>query len=214
MESNGKAGMVHCSESSRILLEEAGYGLEFRGELEIKGKGLMKTYWVQTVPESSQKMIKLALAMAAESLKELEACRRDAESSTSSDGSDSAKDSAKSVARTKTRKTTVQMWDRDHHRGLHMDMEDYNRVNTLKHKFEHQAALTKSASVDGIDGIDEEYNASDESDNEDEGPQRAKRMVSEFEKTGAAPAGKCPFGFDKLAARADEIKEQQEAESK
>ena len=46
MESHGVAGAVHLSESTAALVGES-FDLEARGEMEIKGKGKMKTYLVR-----------------------------------------------------------------------------------------------------------------------------------------------------------------------
>ncbi|KAL6738402.1 hypothetical protein Aduo_011953 [Ancylostoma duodenale] len=49
MESNGKPGKIHLSESSFELLEqhyEDSYDTERRGDVIIKGKGVMETFWV------------------------------------------------------------------------------------------------------------------------------------------------------------------------
>ncbi|KAK6757495.1 hypothetical protein RB195_015365 [Necator americanus] len=48
MESNGKAGCVHMSEAAAILLKQAcpEYEVEPRGEILIKGKGVMNTFWL------------------------------------------------------------------------------------------------------------------------------------------------------------------------
>ncbi|HNO25963.1 MAG TPA: adenylate/guanylate cyclase domain-containing protein, partial [Leptospiraceae bacterium] len=43
MESSGIPGKIHISESAYILLKDK-YSFEERGEIEIKGKGKMKTY--------------------------------------------------------------------------------------------------------------------------------------------------------------------------
>ena len=43
MESHGIAGAIHLSEASAALLKNK-YPLEPRGELEVKGKGKMKTF--------------------------------------------------------------------------------------------------------------------------------------------------------------------------
>ncbi|XP_056014971.1 atrial natriuretic peptide receptor 1-like [Ostrea edulis] len=48
MESNGQAMRIHCSESTRNLLD--GHHkcvLEDRGNIQIKGKGVMRTYWLR-----------------------------------------------------------------------------------------------------------------------------------------------------------------------
>ncbi|CAD5218958.1 unnamed protein product [Bursaphelenchus okinawaensis] len=48
MESNSKPGRIHISASSNHYLTEmiGGYGTESRGEVMIKGKGLMETFWL------------------------------------------------------------------------------------------------------------------------------------------------------------------------
>ncbi|KAK6044619.1 hypothetical protein COOONC_17876 [Cooperia oncophora] len=49
MESNGKPGKIHLSESAFMLLQQhyhGEYALESRGEIIIKGKGVMKTFWL------------------------------------------------------------------------------------------------------------------------------------------------------------------------
>lgn len=48
MESNGIAGQIHCSErTAQILMAKGRHVVTCRGEMEIKGKGLMTTYWLQ-----------------------------------------------------------------------------------------------------------------------------------------------------------------------
>ncbi|XP_030644329.1 atrial natriuretic peptide receptor 1 [Chanos chanos] len=47
MESNGEALRIHVSEATRTVLEEFNYfQLELRGDVEMKGKGRMRTYWL------------------------------------------------------------------------------------------------------------------------------------------------------------------------
>ena len=47
MESNGEAGRIHCSPATADILTKQGQHIvESRGEIQIKGKGLMHTYWV------------------------------------------------------------------------------------------------------------------------------------------------------------------------
>ncbi|EYC30737.1 hypothetical protein Y032_0004g1741 [Ancylostoma ceylanicum] len=48
MESNGKPASVHMSSDARKLLNQTypGYNTECRGEVIIKGKGVMETYWL------------------------------------------------------------------------------------------------------------------------------------------------------------------------
>lgn len=43
----GSSSRIHLSEATRDRLEKAGgYHLETRGGIEIKGKGIMNTYWL------------------------------------------------------------------------------------------------------------------------------------------------------------------------
>ncbi|XP_025829848.1 retinal guanylyl cyclase 2 isoform X2 [Agrilus planipennis] len=47
MESSGAAWRIHLSEATKLKLEKAGgYEIEYRGLTEIKGKGVMPTYWL------------------------------------------------------------------------------------------------------------------------------------------------------------------------
>ncbi|CAG5124988.1 unnamed protein product, partial [Candidula unifasciata] len=47
MESNSQPMKIHCSKDiSMMLLKDGLYKLESRGEIEIKGKGKMETYWL------------------------------------------------------------------------------------------------------------------------------------------------------------------------
>uniref|UniRef100_A0A0K0FVP1 Guanylate cyclase n=1 Tax=Strongyloides venezuelensis TaxID=75913 RepID=A0A0K0FVP1_STRVS len=47
MESNGKPGKIHTTESfAKLLNMIGGYEIEPRGEVIIKGKGVMKTFWL------------------------------------------------------------------------------------------------------------------------------------------------------------------------
>jgi class 3 adenylate cyclase len=49
MESNSKANSIHCSEAAAELLKQQhpSMPLQCRGEILVKGKGVMTTYWVQ-----------------------------------------------------------------------------------------------------------------------------------------------------------------------
>ena len=48
MESNGLPLKIHCSERTQKALEPWGtFLMELRGEVEMKGKGKMKTYWLE-----------------------------------------------------------------------------------------------------------------------------------------------------------------------
>ncbi|XP_043935904.1 atrial natriuretic peptide receptor 1 [Protopterus annectens] len=47
MESNGEALKIHVSHATKAVLEEFGcFELEFRGDIEMKGKGKVRTYWL------------------------------------------------------------------------------------------------------------------------------------------------------------------------
>ncbi|XP_066529730.1 atrial natriuretic peptide receptor 1 [Hoplias malabaricus] len=47
MESNGEALKIHVSEATRAVLQEFNcFQLELRGDIEMKGKGRMRTYWL------------------------------------------------------------------------------------------------------------------------------------------------------------------------
>ena len=52
MESNSKPGRVHCSERSAKLLQAQAPDIitSCRGEIHVKGKGEMVTYWVDNMP--------------------------------------------------------------------------------------------------------------------------------------------------------------------
>ena len=47
MESHGEAGKIHVSEDFRDALSESSYNFIERGEMEVKGKGKMKTYFLE-----------------------------------------------------------------------------------------------------------------------------------------------------------------------
>uniref|UniRef100_A0A674D4X0 Guanylate cyclase n=1 Tax=Salmo trutta TaxID=8032 RepID=A0A674D4X0_SALTR len=48
MESNGEALRIHLSSATKEVLDEFGYfDLQLRGDIEMKGKGKMRTYWLQ-----------------------------------------------------------------------------------------------------------------------------------------------------------------------
>ena len=48
MESNSRPGRIHCSEDAAVILQEQAPNmpLKQRGKINVKGKGLMTTYWV------------------------------------------------------------------------------------------------------------------------------------------------------------------------
>lgn len=48
MESTGEAGSIHCSEDTAHLLKSTlFYVVSERGQIDVKGKGSMKTYWLE-----------------------------------------------------------------------------------------------------------------------------------------------------------------------
>ncbi|XP_061187794.1 atrial natriuretic peptide receptor 1-like, partial [Saccostrea echinata] len=57
MESTGEAMKIHISESTKLILEKSyEYKILERGETDIKGKGLMKTFWLERKVESYVKV--------------------------------------------------------------------------------------------------------------------------------------------------------------
>ncbi|KAF7235501.1 Atrial natriuretic peptide receptor 1 [Varanus komodoensis] len=47
MESNGEALKIHLSAATKSILEEFGcFDLELRGDVDMKGKGKLRTYWL------------------------------------------------------------------------------------------------------------------------------------------------------------------------
>jgi len=72
MESNGEALRIHASKTTAEFLKQAGFGIEERGEIEIKGKGKHTTYWIVSQPQSSQENMEKALEAAKEALKQLQ----------------------------------------------------------------------------------------------------------------------------------------------
>lgn len=47
MESSGEPGQIQISQATYLLLQDEGYGIEHRGQIKVKGKGLMTTYWLR-----------------------------------------------------------------------------------------------------------------------------------------------------------------------
>jgi len=55
MESNGMPGLIHCSETVYNILSAANrHKLTKRGEIEVKGKGIMTTYWLDAATEDNR----------------------------------------------------------------------------------------------------------------------------------------------------------------
>ncbi|CAP29890.1 Protein CBG10474 [Caenorhabditis briggsae] len=54
MESNSKPGQIHISqEANEMLMRLGGFTTEPRGEVIVKGKGVMNTYWLKEMTESA-----------------------------------------------------------------------------------------------------------------------------------------------------------------
>ncbi|ESO97685.1 hypothetical protein LOTGIDRAFT_104058 [Lottia gigantea] len=47
MQSYGEAGKIHISEPCKEYLQDKGFIIKYRGYLEVKGKGLQTTYWLE-----------------------------------------------------------------------------------------------------------------------------------------------------------------------
>lgn len=58
MESTSEAMKIHISQSTKVLLTNKRYRIVERGKIEIKGKGEMKTYFVQSKLDEDGKSIK------------------------------------------------------------------------------------------------------------------------------------------------------------
>jgi class 3 adenylate cyclase len=55
MESNGVAGLIHCSAKTAHILMAAGrHQVSKRGDIEVKGKGIMTTYWLDSAMEINE----------------------------------------------------------------------------------------------------------------------------------------------------------------
>ncbi|CAG2168590.1 unnamed protein product [Oppiella nova] len=48
MDSTGQMGRIHVTEDTARVLEEEGYACESRGQIKVKGKGVLETYFVQS----------------------------------------------------------------------------------------------------------------------------------------------------------------------
>lgn len=62
MESNGMPGLIHVSsKTAQILMNTGKYNLTKRGEIEVKGKGLLTTYWLDGATEANTYANKAAI---------------------------------------------------------------------------------------------------------------------------------------------------------
>jgi class 3 adenylate cyclase len=48
MDSTGQMGRIHVTADTARVLEEEGYACESRGQIKVKGKGVLETYFVQS----------------------------------------------------------------------------------------------------------------------------------------------------------------------
>lgn len=47
LESTGEPLKIHVSEATKLIMDNFGtFQLELRGDIELKGKGKLKTYWL------------------------------------------------------------------------------------------------------------------------------------------------------------------------
>jgi len=62
MESNGMPGLIHCSEAVYNILSATNrHKLTKRGEIEVKGKGIMTTYWLDAATDDNKNSNKDAI---------------------------------------------------------------------------------------------------------------------------------------------------------
>lgn len=54
MESTGKAGSIQVVQETRDLLQEMGYQFEQRGMVSVKGKGMLRTFYLISGPNNPQ----------------------------------------------------------------------------------------------------------------------------------------------------------------
>ena len=72
MESNGPRGMIHCSEAFAEKVQEGGlHTVGERGEIEVKGKGVMRTFWLEGAAEGNAVSSQAAIAEVVARCKEL-----------------------------------------------------------------------------------------------------------------------------------------------
>lgn len=93
MESNGEAGRVHCSDAFAIKLHQSGeHELQERGLIDVKGKGQMRTHWLLSSSNVSEKRMAEVAAhsvqLAADSLSFEDTCHWDEEREGGREGED------------------------------------------------------------------------------------------------------------------------------
>jgi len=72
MESNGSPGKIHCSENfAKKLMEGSRHLIESRGDIEVKGKGVMSTYWLRGAQEDNDISSKTSIDKVISAVKEL-----------------------------------------------------------------------------------------------------------------------------------------------
>jgi len=54
MDSSGVAGKIQVTEETKQILAKEGFDFEYRGEINVKGKGIMRTYFLK-IPSSTTK---------------------------------------------------------------------------------------------------------------------------------------------------------------
>ncbi|XGW17237.1 hypothetical protein V3C99_002110 [Haemonchus contortus] len=57
MDSSGVPGKIQVTEETKSILEKEGFEFECRGEINVKGKGLMTTYFLKTAPDQEELFI-------------------------------------------------------------------------------------------------------------------------------------------------------------
>ncbi|KAK5966380.1 Adenylate/guanylate cyclase catalytic domain protein [Trichostrongylus colubriformis] len=57
MDSSGVPGRIQVTEETKNILEKEGFEFECRGEINVKGKGLMTTYFLKSAPDQAELFI-------------------------------------------------------------------------------------------------------------------------------------------------------------
>lgn len=62
MESTGEVNRIHCSEAAaKLIMEHGNHYMESRGQIEVKGKGMMTTYWLTGAKDENELSNKAAI---------------------------------------------------------------------------------------------------------------------------------------------------------